>query len=98
MVFSLTSMSLVVMECSPSSLETNTMADSSSSLDHTCTHVHTHTHTHTHTHARTHARTHAHTHTDCQGSNQGIGTYFSPLITVKCDPSHTCFTHRPVFR
>lgn len=31
-VFSFTSMSLVVMECSPSSLETNTMADSSSSL------------------------------------------------------------------
>lgn len=30
MVFSFTSMSLVVMECSPSSLETNTKADSSS--------------------------------------------------------------------
>ena len=48
MVFSLTSMSLVVMECSPSSLETNTMADSSSSLDRTHTHTHTHTHAHTH--------------------------------------------------
>lgn len=31
-VFSFTSMSLVVMECSPSSLETNTKADSSSAL------------------------------------------------------------------
>lgn len=39
-VFSFTSMSLVVMECSPSSLETKTMADSSSSLHQSHTHRH----------------------------------------------------------